>query len=133
METKGSLKETEKDQTSLRYVKSFKNSSEVVQRDHGERERSVIFIVRAVSMKSGAKANYLGLKMEVGNGSRNMRYLKGIRVCSTGRKAGKGQLHWGICFWFFSMEKNGQVLHRRKTNSKWEVEGRRGRLMEVEP
>ena len=36
METKGSLKETEKDQTSLRYLKRFKNSSEVVQRDHGK-------------------------------------------------------------------------------------------------
>ena len=32
METEGPLKETEKDQTSLRYLKSFKNSSKVLQR-----------------------------------------------------------------------------------------------------
>ena len=44
METKGPLKETEKDQMSLRYLKSFKNSSKVLQRDY--RERFVIFIVR---------------------------------------------------------------------------------------
>lgn len=45
METEGPLKET----NSLRYLKRFKNSSKVLQRDF--RERLVIFIVKAVSME----------------------------------------------------------------------------------
>lgn len=125
METKGPLKET----NSLRYLKRFKNSSKVLQRDF--RERLVIFIVKAVSMEHCStlfnlfKADYLGVKMEV---ALEMCYLKGIRV-SSNWKEGPVKCSGFREFALGSFQWRKTVLPRRKTSSKWEMGSRiwRGR------
>ena len=55
-----------------------------------------------------------------------MHYLKRIRFCSSWRETDKRQPLQGICFWFFSVEKNGQVMQRRKIHYQWEMREREG-------
>lgn len=114
VETEGPLKET----NSLRYLKRFKNSSKVLQRDY--RERLVILIVKVVSMESGTKADYLGVKMEV---ALEMCYLKGIRV-SSNWKEGLVKCSGFREFAVGSFQQRKTVLPRRKTSSKWEMGSR---------
>lgn len=91
----------------------------------------MIFIVKAVYMESGTKANYLGVKMEV---ALEMCYLKGIRVSSNWKEGpvkGSGFRE----FAFGSFQRRKTVLPRRKTSSKREMGSRScgGGVMELGP